>query len=170
MSIIQSTQIQTISKSIDCPLMDIVNMSNIINDFTQFTPLQLAWKKFCEDQSLIDKSDLNDFTILESIKDIYSDDNIFPYQKNSEIYRKIFVSEYCDNECKKQIVNKLLDTIDFTNFFNASLCASMYGDEDSFCMENDLLNAEQDFDNYNGDENEDDFTSILKNASIIKII
>lgn len=157
-----------ISNSIECSLMDCKNVSTIIEAFTDLTPLQKAWKHFCEEKSLIDLSNYNDNIILSSIKDPNDENSIFP-SRYTKGYRRIFVENYCNSECRDIILNALLKDFDFT-FFNTSLLMSLYSDEDHGCMDNELLNAEQEFDNYNGDEDESDYFTAMDNAGIIKLI
>ncbi len=154
-----------IEKEIDCTLMDARNISNLIESFTSLTNLQKAWKRFCEEKSMVDTCDYNDYSILSSIKDPKS---LFQFDYFNS--RKDFISLYCNKECQEQIIQYLLQHFDYT-FFNASLIYSLYKDEDYCCLgDTDLPLAEQEFDNYNGDNNEDDFDLAMSNASIIKLI
>ena len=83
-----------ISNSIDCHMMDVKNISNLIDKFTILTPLQSTWKRFCEEKSMIDSSNHNDYLILESIKDPKIEDSIFQFDCYN--CRKVFISEYCN--------------------------------------------------------------------------
>ncbi len=53
-----STQaIKTIESSIDCDLMDVKNISKMIESFTELSSLQRAYKHFCHCKSIFDESD-----------------------------------------------------------------------------------------------------------------
>ena len=162
-----------ISTAIECPLMDSKNISNLIEQFTTLTPLQSAWKRFCEEKSMFDSSKHNDYLILSSIKDPQMEDSIFQFDCFNS--RKVFISEYCTKEIQEQIIEYILSDFNYT-FFNASLIFSLYKDEDYCCEDYCCLGdiglalAEQEFDNYDGDSNEEEFEFALINASLIKLV
>ena len=101
-----------ISESIDCNMMDTVNITNIIEEYTQITPLLKAWKRFCEEKSLPDISNLSYFAIIESIKgECPEEDNVFQrYRTPSEFI------DYCDTPILKLLINEILSCIDFKFF------------------------------------------------------
>jgi hypothetical protein len=156
----KTMSLNIIENAIDCPLMDCNNIS----------PLQLAWKRFCEEKSIMsyNQCDDNDFRIMELMKDPISAKG-FPSTCNSFLYRQTFITEYCNETCKNQIFSYLLTNFDF-KFFNASLIMSLYEPEDECCIDNDLCEIERHYDNYYGTENEDDYFYALKNATQLKLM
>jgi hypothetical protein len=169
LSVSQSTKINLISDYIDCDLMDVSNISNLIDQFTVLTPLQQYWKRFCIEKSLPDISDFNDFKIIESIKGTSShEDNVFLHSRS--IFEFI---EYCDESTLKVLINEVLNNINF-KFFNASLIYSCADDDFDFAyeyMDEQLIHAEQEFDGYQlEEENEEDFLLASAQSSKIKFI
>ena len=167
-SISQCTSLTEISKCIDCNLMDTINISNIINQFIQLTPLQLAWKRFCTEENLMDTSDFSDFRILDHIKDTYpKNNNLYQYGKTYEFI------DYCDDSLLKLLINELLNSIDF-KFFNASLlysCGEVDYDFHSEFMEDRLIHAEEEYDNYEyNEENLSDYFYAVAQSNKIKFI
>ena len=157
-----------ISESIDCNMMDTVNITNIIEEYTQITPLLKAWKRFCEEKSLPDISNLSYFAIIESIKgECPEEDNVFQrYRTPSEFI------DYCDTPILKLLINEILSCIDF-KFFNASLlysCGEDNYDYEYDYLEYELIHAEQKYDNYDADESEENYLYALTQSTKIKLV
>ena len=154
--------INIISECIECKMMDVKNIAFIIYNYSSLTPLQLSFKKFCEEKSLPDRSEYNDFKILKSIKNPDKDSTFSGYYKPHDFI------PYCDKKTKREILNYLLKSISF-KFFNASLLLSIYP-EDYGCIDTSLLNAEQTFDMFDCELNEDDYFEAIDNSVVLNVL
>lgn len=129
-----STQaIKTIESSIDCDLMDVKNISKMIESFTELSSLQRAYEHFCICKSIFDESDYNENKIIESIIEYnVKDENLLKAAHTTPQDFIMHLGFYIDDEEKGKeyknllfvIANKLLESIDF-KFFNASLLLSL---------------------------------------------
>ena len=129
-----STQaIKTIESSIDCDLMDVKNISKMIESFTELSSLQRAYKHFSHCKSIFDESDYNENKIIESIIEYnVKDENLLKAAHTTPQDFIMHLGFYIDDEEKGKeyknllfvIANKLLESIDF-KFFNASLLLSL---------------------------------------------
>ena len=71
------------------------------NNMSSQSSLKTSWKRFCVEKSLFD-DDYSDLDILSSINDHKYDPNVFPGVDGS-LYRRVFISEYCDKDTRRQI-------------------------------------------------------------------
>jgi hypothetical protein len=162
------TREELIKESIDCNMMDTVNIFNLIEEYTQITPLHEAWKRFCEEKSLPDISNFNDLIIIESIKgECPEEDNVF--QQCRTPFEFI---DYCDTPILKLLINEILSCIDF-KFFNASLLYSCSFDDYDYgydYLESQLIHAEQEYDKYDAEESEEDYLYAISQSNKIKLV
>ena len=162
---------QIIAQSIDCKLMDILNMSKIISEYTIYTLLQEKWNEYskdiiCDDELIIEKILKNDEGFLsiifikleiEYINTKKEYNNQIKEYMNQEIItlksKKKEIEELEDqlSSCKYKLKNvlflnyladKCLSKVDF-KYFNASLMYSITF-EDFDTLNEDLLHKEQD--------------------------
>jgi hypothetical protein len=174
-----STQaIKTIESSIDCNLMDVKNISKMIESFTELSILQKAYKHFCHCKSIFDESDYNENKIIESIIEYnVKDENLLKAAYTTPQDFIMHLGFYIDDEEKGKeyknllfvIANKLLESIDF-KFFNASLLLSL---NISFIpgVIDDVVDQEKlslEFDGFDVDNN-DHYFHALKNGRNISL-
>jgi hypothetical protein len=157
-----------VSKYIDCNMMDTVNISNLIEEYTQLTHLHKAWKRFCEEKSIPDKSNFNDFIIIESIKgECPKENNVFQYGRTPFEF-----IDYCDTPLLQLLSKEILTSLDF-KFFNASLLYSCGEDDYDYgyeYLESELIHAEQEYDNYDAEESEEDYLYAIAQSTKIKLV
>ena len=140
-------------------------MSFEFNANTQSNHLQQAWSRFCEEKSLTNFTKSDDDVIALIVND-NKRRTLFPYPASFHFIR-IFINNYCIDVFSKRIGTELLKSFDW-KFFNASLLMSL--SDDDFEIDNDLCEAEKEFDGYEEIENENHYDKALVNAAVIKLI
>ncbi len=148
-----------IYENINSKYFDNYNLSDIIYNYTELTDLQKAWKTFCIEKSLPDKSNYNDSMIINGIINA-DEDSVFQNTR-----RPIEFSKYLSNDIKAYLEPILLNSISF-KYFNASLLLGVY---DSDFIESEDLEQETLYDDFSADDDMK-YTEVLINSKLIEFV
>ena len=150
-----------IYETINCYLFDNYNLSKLISNYLEYTPLQKVWQKFCIEKNIPDTSDFNDYSIINGI--INPDKNsIFQGLKNPQTFYPYIEN---NNELIQYIQPYIEEKLDFT-YFNASILIAIFGEQ---ALDYETLHIEKEFDNFDIDDNEK-YKICLKNAKCFELL
>ncbi len=104
----QIQQLTLIENAINCHNMDCGNIAAIIDKYTEKTPLQECWERFCLEKNIIDNTNCSEKYIIELLTNSQQEndnDNANPFQ---------FIKYYCSEQVKQQLIPSLLQHLNKT--------------------------------------------------------